>query len=121
MPPTTRRAATDSYDSNDTDAAAPSTAQAATSTADQATGEAAADTAPAGSGAAGALRQIITVPGTVARQVADDVVTTARRPDAVLYLSGLVGLAVIGVLEWPVAAAAGVGVAVASGVRRARA
>lgn len=133
MPPTTRSAAASRNDSDTgkggvapnaaegtVPTPGPPTAQAV-ATAKQATGEAAADTAAAGSGAAESMRQILTMPTTVARQVADDVVTTMRRPDAVLYLGGLVGLAVIGVLEWPVAAAAGVGVAVATGVRRARA
>jgi hypothetical protein len=83
--------------------------------------KAADDVTSAGSATASSLRQIVTMPVTVARAVADDVVSTARRPDAVLYLGGLVGLAVLGVLEWPVAAVAGAGVAVASGVRRVRA
>lgn len=132
MPPATRSAANSRNDSDTgEDAAAPNAAEKRTRTAERATdepaatakratGEAAAKTAAAGSGAAQSLRQILTMPATVARQVADDVVTTVRRPDAVLYLGGLVGLAVVGVLEWPVAAAAGVGVAVANGVRRAR-
>ena len=77
-------------------------------------------TAAAGSGAAGALRQVISAPVTVARDVADDVASTLRRPDAVLYLAGVVGLAAVGVLEWPVVAVAGVGLAIASGRRRAR-
>jgi len=57
---------------------------------------------------------------TVVRGLADDVASTLRRPDAVLYLGGVVGLPALGILEWPVAAVAGVGLAVASGVRRAR-
>jgi hypothetical protein len=65
----------------------------AAATTKQGTREAAQDTAAAGSGATGSLRQIITMPSTVARQIAGDVVTTVRRPDAVLYLGGLVGLA----------------------------
>jgi hypothetical protein len=64
---------------------------------------------------------VVTMPFAVARSVAEDVVSTARRPDALLYWGGLVGMAALGVLEWPVAAAAGVGVAVANGVRRSRA
>jgi hypothetical protein len=54
------------------------------------------------------------------RTVVEDVVSTARRPDGLLYLGGLVGLAALGVLEWPVAAVTGLGVAVASGARHAR-
>jgi uncharacterized protein (DUF2267 family) len=73
------------------------------------------------SAAAHALRQVITLPVTATRTVVEDVVATARRPDGLLYLGGLVGLAALGVLEWPVAAATGIGVAVASGARRARA
>lgn len=92
----------------------------AAATTKQGTREAAQDTAAAGSGATGSLRQIITMPSTVARQIAGDVVTTVRRPDAVLYLGGLVGLAAVGVLEWPVAAAVGIGAAVATEVRTAR-
>lgn len=86
-----------------------------------AAGETAAKTSAAGSGVVHALRTVVTMPATVTREVLDDVVTTVRRPDAVLYLGGLIGMAALGVLEWPVAAAAGVGVAVANGVRRARA
>lgn len=78
------------------------------------------ESAAAGSGVANSVRAVLTAPVTVARAVADDVVTTVRRPDAVLYIGGLVGLAALGVLEWPVAAVAGLGVAVANGVRRAR-
>ena len=78
-------------------------------------------TAAAGSATAGSLRQVISAPVTVVREMADDVASTLRRPDAVLYLGGVVGLAALGILEWPVAAVAGVGLAVASGVRRARA
>jgi hypothetical protein len=63
---------------------------------------------------------VVTLPVTVARAVVDDVATTARRPDAVVYWGGLAGLAALGVLDWPVAAAVGVGVAVAGGRRRAR-
>ena len=52
------------------------------------------------------------MPATVARAVADDVVSAARRPDAVLFVGGLVALATLGVLEWSVAAVAGVGIAI---------
>ena len=76
------------------------------------------DVSTAGSATANSVRQIIMMPATVVRQVADDVASTARRPDAVVYVGGLLGLAALGVLEWPVAAVAGVGVAVANGVRR---
>lgn len=61
-----------------------------------------------------------TLPAKVLMAVADDIASTARRPDAVLYWGGLAGLAALGVFEWPVAAAVGVGVAVASGRRRPR-
>jgi hypothetical protein len=50
--------------------------------------------------------------------VADDVAAAARRPDAVIYWGGLGGMATLGVLEWPVAAAVGVGIAVVNGRRR---
>lgn len=79
------------------------------------------DGAADGSATAHALRQVITMPVTATRTVLEDVVSTARRPDGLLYLGGLVGLAALGVLEWPVAAATGIGVAVASGARRVRA
>jgi len=78
------------------------------------------DGAGTGSAAADVLRQVITMPVTMTRTVVEDVVSTARRPDALLYYGGLAGLAVLGVLEWPVAAATGLGVAVASGARHAR-
>lgn len=114
---------TSTTDTSPTDTSAATAKDAAASaveaTADTAE-EAAATTGAAGAGAVQALRQVIMMPATVAREVADDVVTTVRRPDAVLYIGGLIGLAALGVLEWPVAAAAGVGVAVANGVRRAR-
>jgi hypothetical protein len=40
--------------------------------------------------------------------MADDIASTARRPDAVLCRGGLAGLAALGSLEWPAAAAVGV-------------
>lgn len=73
-----------------------------------------------GSGVAQSVRTVVTLPVTATAAVVDDVVSAVRRPDAVLYGGALVGLAAFGILEWPVAAAVGVGVAVASGVRRAR-
>ncbi len=73
-----------------------------------------------GSGVARSVRTVVTLPATATVAVVDDVVSAVRRPDAVLYGGALVGLAAFGILEWPVAAAVGVGVAVASGVRRAR-
>jgi uncharacterized protein (DUF2267 family) len=79
------------------------------------------DGAAEASAAAQALRQVITLPVTATRTVVEDVVATARRPDGLLYFGGLVGLAALGVLEWPVAAATGIGVAIASGARHARA
>ena len=92
---------------------------ALTGTVSKAPGDGAAD----GSAAAHALRQVITMPVTATVAVVEEVVATARRPDGLLYLGGLVGLAALGVLEWPVAAATGIGVAVAvaSGARHARA
>lgn len=74
----------------------------------------------AGAGREGgrSLGRVMTAPMTVAREVVDDVTTAARRPDAVLYWGGLAVLAAVGVIEAPVAAAVGVGVAVAGGVRR---
>jgi hypothetical protein len=68
--------------------------------------------------AGGATAQVLRIPGTVAGAIAGDISSAARRPEAVLYWGGLAGLAALGVLEWPVAAAIGVGVAVASGIRR---
>jgi hypothetical protein len=127
MPTTPRRAATTTARS----AARPATTSAppaegagdATTTLAEAREEAAA-TADSAAGAApaavGALRQVVSAPLTVARDLADDVASTLRRPDAVLYLAGVVGLATVGILEWPVVAVAGVGLAVANGRRRAR-
>ena len=40
--------------------------------------------------------------------VADDIASTARRPDAVMDRGGLAGPAALGSLEWPAAAAVGV-------------
>jgi hypothetical protein len=82
--------------------------------------EEAAGPAGAGSAAASSLRQAIFAPVTVAREVADDVASTLRRPDAVLYIGGVTALAVLGIVEWPVAAVAGVGLAIANGRRRGR-
>jgi uncharacterized protein (DUF2267 family) len=84
-------------------------------------GPAAGNGAGTGSAAADPLRQVILFPVTVTRTVVEDVVSTVRRPDGLLYLGGLVGLAALGVLEWPVAAVAGLGAAIASGARHARA
>jgi hypothetical protein len=82
---------------------------------------AAADKATAiASGVVNSVRTVVALPATATAAVVDDVVSAARRPDTVLYGGALIGLAALGVLEWPVAAAVGVGVAVASGVRRAR-
>jgi uncharacterized protein (DUF2267 family) len=82
---------------------------------------AAGNRAGTGSGAADPLLQVILFPVTATRTVVQDVVSTVRRPDGLLYLGGLVGLAALGVLEWPVAAVAGLGAAIASGARHARA
>ena len=67
------------------------------------------------------LVAVATFPITAARAVAEDVVSAARRPDALAYWGGLAGLAALGILDWPVAAAVGVGVAITNGVRRSRA
>ena len=116
MPTTARRTTATSDTARDTAAGEKSSSsvqEEATNAADAA--------ATAGSATATSLGQVLRLPLAVARTVADDVASTARRPDAVLYWGGLAGLAALGVLEWPVAAVAGVGVAVANGVRRARA
>ena len=78
------------------------------------------DVPDTGQNGTSAVWDIATAPITAVRSVADDVASTARRPDAVLYWGGLAGLAALGVLEWPAALAVGVGVAIASGVRRTR-
>jgi hypothetical protein len=78
------------------------------------------DIAATGRNGAGTLTRVITAPVTVVREVADDVASAARRPDAVVYWGGLAALAALGAIELPVAAALGVGVAVAGGIRRAR-
>lgn len=96
---------------------------ARTRTGGRTTDEAAAvteDVAATGSYGAGTLAKVITAPVTVVREVADDVASAARRPDAVLYWGGLAALTALGAIELPVAAAIGVGVAVAGGIRRAR-
>jgi hypothetical protein len=92
---------------------------------DAATGERPSAPGPAGgekaatwSDAGHSLRRVVTMPVTVTRAVADDVISTLRRPDAALYIGGLAGLAALGILEWPAAAAIGVGVAVAGGRNR---
>jgi len=81
---------------------------------------AAGDVVDTGRDGAGTIGRVLGAPVTVAREVADDVAAAARRPDTVAYWGGLAALAVVGAIELPVAAAIGVGVAVASGVRRAR-
>ena len=65
------------------------------------------DVPDAGHNGASAVWDIATAPITAVRNVADDVASTARRPDAVLYWGGLAGLAALGVLEWPAALAVG--------------
>jgi hypothetical protein len=57
---------------------------------------------------------------TAARVVADDLASAAQRPDALVYWGGLAALAALGAIELPVAAAIGVGVAIAGGIRRGR-
>lgn len=75
---------------------------------------------PDAGGAGHLLASVVTFPVTAVRAVAEDVVSTARRPEALVYWGGLAGLALFGVLEWPAAAAVGVGVAIANGRRRSR-
>jgi hypothetical protein len=126
MPSTPRkRTATSGTRSTRSSAAEPTARGAAAETAAQPApaGQQTAGPSPrqAGRGVGSTVGAVVTMPFAVARSVAEDVVSTARRPDALLYWGGLVGMAALGVLEWPVAAAAGVGVAVANGVRRSRA
>lgn len=64
--------------------------------------------------------QLLRAPSTAVRTLVDDLAGAARRPDTVLTWAGLAGLAAFGVLEAPVAAAVGVGMAVAGARRRAR-
>ena len=99
---------------------APTTDQAA-ELAQQVVRAAAEKAAAIGSGVVHTARTVVTLPVTATVAVVDDVVSAVRRPDVVLYGGALAGLAAAGVLAWPVAGAVGVGVAVASGVRRARA
>lgn len=75
---------------------------------------------PDAEGGGHVLASVVTFPVTAVRAVAEDVVSTAKRPEALVYWGGLAGLAVLGALEWPVAAAVGVGVAIANGRRRSR-
>ncbi len=64
--------------------------------------------------------RVVRAPASAVRTVVEDLAGAARRPDTVLAWVGLAGLAAFGVLEAPVAAAVGVGIAVAAGTRRAR-
>jgi len=91
---------------------------AANASARAATNASAKAAADAAAGLTRSVGHLAGLPIAVARTVVDDVASTARRPDAVIYWGGLAGLAALGVLEWPVAAAVGVGVAVAGGRRR---
>jgi hypothetical protein len=76
--------------------------------------------APTSGQGGSALVDLVTFPVRVSQSLVRDVAVTARNPEAVAYWGGLAGLAVLGALEWPVAAAAGLGVVVAGAVRRAR-
>jgi hypothetical protein len=78
------------------------------------------DTVAAGREGGRSLGRIVSAPVTVAREVVDDLGAAARRPEAVLYWGGLAAMTALGVIELPVAAAVGVGVAVAGGFRRAQ-
>lgn len=120
MPTARRKAERPTTDTQQTDAATKERAAEAGDEAIATAGEVADSAAPTGRGLIGSVGQIVTLPATVVRDLADDVASVARRPDAAAYVGGVVALAALGVLEWPVAAVAGVGVAVANGVRRRR-
>src|SRR5689334_36239 len=98
---------------------APRTRSTIASTTDEADA-ATPDRADTGRNSAGTLTKVVTPPGPVLRDGADDVAAAARRPDAVLYWGGLAALAALAAMVLPVAAAIGVGVAVAGGIRRSR-
>src|SRR4051812_17075464 len=49
-----------------------------------------------GRGVGSAVGAVVALPFTVARSVAEDVVSTARRPEALVYWGGLVGMAALG-------------------------
>ncbi|MCW2726665.1 MAG: hypothetical protein JWN35_3586 [Frankiales bacterium] len=70
-----------------------------------------------GAAALGAATMVATAPIVVAKDVAADIAGAVRQPDTVAYWAGLAALTVAGVLELPVAAAVGVGVAIAKGGR----
>jgi len=76
------------------------------------------DVADVGRNGAGTLGRVVGAPVAMAREVADDVASAARHPETVVYWGGLAALAALGAIELPVAAAIGVGVAVAAGIRR---
>lgn len=78
------------------------------------------DVVETGRGGTSTAGRVLGAPATVAREVADDVAAAARRPETVLYWGGLAALALMGAIELPVAAAIGVGVAIASNARRSR-
>lgn len=76
------------------------------------------DVAEAGRNGAGTLNRVMAAPVAMAREVVDDVASAARQPETMVYWGGLAAMAVLGAIELPVAAAIGVGMAVASGIRR---
>ncbi len=78
------------------------------------------DTVEVGRQTGSTTAQVLRAPGSAVRTLVDDLAGAARRPDAVLSWAALAGLVAVGVLEAPVAAAVGVGIAVAGGVRRVR-
>jgi hypothetical protein len=101
--------------------------QDATAALEAAAQDAAANVPDVGQGTVDAGRQtgstagyVLRAPGSAVRALVEDVAGAARRPDAVLTWVALAGLAAVGVMEAPVAAAVAVGIAVAGGVRRAR-
>jgi hypothetical protein len=65
-----------------------------------------------------ALVELVTFPVRVTQGLVHDVAVTDRNPEAVAYWGGLAALAVLGALDWPLAVAEGLGVAVAGAVRR---
>lgn len=76
---------------------------------------------PESAGEAGsALAGLVTAPLRATQGLVRDVAVSARKPEVVAYWGGLAALAALGALDWPVAAVAGVGVAVAGAARRAR-
>ena len=75
-------------------------------------------TGPANDGGLGSgARDVVASPLAVINAVARDIADTARRPEVIAYWAGLAGVTLLGAIEWPVAVAVGVGVAIARGTR----